>query len=181
MGLSRTFQWLLSPDGHKLKGKRSALEHMVKNNYPTEKIQEMRGLLQEDGWSLHPDLPDSWMYRMSATHTFLCSPEGKNFSREKAAKYAESQGKTEDVQKLKCFNVKNSEKKASKSLALDESSTFDETDSSFAEASNDESEESFQKSEEENDDENDCIITDSDDDEEEEEEDENDNDDIVLD
>ena len=181
MGLSRTFQWLLSPDGHKLKGKRSALEHMVKNNYPTEKIQEMRGLLQEDGWSLHPDLPDSWMYRMSATHTFLCSPEGKNFSREKAAKYAESQGKTEDVQKLKCFNVKNSEKKASKSLALDESSTFDETDSSFAEASNDESEESFQKSEEENDDENDCIITDSDDDEEEEEENDNDNDDIVLD
>ena len=75
-------------------------------------------------------------------------------SREKAVKYAESQGKNDDVQKLKCFNVKNSKKKNSKSLALDESSkdseiSFDETDSSFADASNDESEESFEKSEEE--------------------------------
>ena len=176
LGLKRTFQWLLSPDGHRVKGKRSALEHMIKNNYPTEKIQEMRGLLQIDGWSFHQDLPDSWLYKVSATHTYLCSPEGvKYLSREKAAKFAESQGKTEDLQKLKCFNLKNSEEKNSKSLALDESSSkdgeisFDETDS-FTDASNDESE-SFVRSEEESNNESDCILTDQ----------EDDNDDIVLD
>merc|ERR1712150_353850 len=177
MGLNRTFQWLLSPAGHRLKSKRSALEYMIKNNQPAEEIQVMRGLLQGDGWSLHQDLPDSWMYKTSATHTFLCSPEGKCLSREKAVKYAESQGKKDDVQKLKCFNVRKSEKNTSKSLALDESSSQDsetslvETDSSFMDTSNDESEQSFAASEEESNNGSDCILTDP----------EDDNDDIVLD
>ena len=102
---------------------------------------------------------------MSATHTHLCSPEGKYFSREKAAKYAESQGKNDDIQKLKCFNVKKSEKNTSKTLALDESSFQDsdisllETDDSFMDTSNDESEQSFATSEEYNNG-SDCILTD---------------------
>ena len=89
----------------------------------------------------------------------------------------QAQGKAEDVQRLKCFNPKNSEKKTSKSFALDESSSqdgeisLDETDSSFTDASNAESEQSFVRSEVESNQESDCILTDP----------EDDNDDIVLD
>ena len=184
LGLKRTFQMLLSPNGKKFKGKRSVLEYMIKNGYPEEKISEIRNLMKQDGWVPHQGLPENWLYKLNGHTLCFSSDVGKFFkTREKAFQFLKSRKEDAKFELLRSFSVSGKKEKklipddswSCKSLALDESSSkdgeisFDETDS-FTDASNDESE-SFVRSEEESNNESDCILIDQ----------EDDNDDIVLD
>ena len=56
-GKTKLFE-LISPDGKILPGKRSALAHMVKENYPKDQIEKMRRSLELEGWMKHKNLPE---------------------------------------------------------------------------------------------------------------------------
>ena len=93
LGKNRRGQLFLSPEGQKFNGKRSVLEHMIRRDFPEEKITAMRYLLKYDGWSFHRGLPDSWMFKFSGKKLVFCSPEGKLLeSREKVLGFLKSKG-----------------------------------------------------------------------------------------
>ena len=51
---------------------------MINNNFPAEKISEMRMLMKLDGWAFHPALPDNWMYKLDSWNKrIFCSSSGK--------------------------------------------------------------------------------------------------------
>ena len=54
---------VISPEGKLFKGKRAALAHMIEENYPESKIEELRQSLEKDGWMKHEKLPENWLYK----------------------------------------------------------------------------------------------------------------------
>ena len=56
-------KFFLTPDGLRIAGRKSALQHMIREQYPTEEIHIMRKSMTEDGWSESEFLPKDWIYR----------------------------------------------------------------------------------------------------------------------
>ena len=122
LGMNRTGQMFLSPDGQMLNGKRSVLRHMIRRNFSREKITAMRYLLKYDGWAFHPGLPHNWMYKFSANKLIFWSPEGKLLeSRDKVHQFIKCEGGAnaeEDMKKVQSFNVSRSRGKKEKQRNL---------------------------------------------------------------
>ena len=132
LGRNKTFQLLVSPEGQRFKGKRSALQYLIKNKYPAEDIREMRNLLKSDGWENHPDLPINWMYKVRGTKTVFCSPDGTALeSKEKALEFIKSNdGSESEIELLKSFMSRNGQTEVRKPKKLskpDDSWSSDDT------------------------------------------------------
>ena len=71
---------LLSPEGRMLQGRRVALKYMIDENYPKDKIEEMRALLKFDGWLSDSKLPEKWFYKKAKSGNMVfVSPSGEYF------------------------------------------------------------------------------------------------------
>merc|ERR1740122_542099 len=55
--------YLLSPENHHFQGRRPALKFMIEQNFPDEKIEEMRRCFKHDGWLEDETLPLNWFYK----------------------------------------------------------------------------------------------------------------------
>jgi len=100
---------LLSPDGKVFTGKRSALAHMVKENYPSDQIDEMRHSLELDGWMKHENLPINWLFKkwQGYSSTIFVSPNGLFFKKkEKALSHLENHSRFDDAKLLRAFHFK---------------------------------------------------------------------------
>ena len=95
---------LISPNGIKIKGRRSALLYMTSNNYPEEEIQIVRNGLKKEGWKTDESLPQNWLYKSKSGGLIYCSPKGKLFdSKEKLFK--DDMTSEKDLKKLKLFQL----------------------------------------------------------------------------
>ena len=126
----------LSPNGHTIKSRGSAIRFMIENNYDEDHIDMMKKLLvTEDGWIAHESLPDNWMMRKDCSRTYL-SPTFETFrTKAEVMTFMRKQGSSEEImaQAEKFFNSTFSRIKAepeedvessppSKKLKLDETS-----------------------------------------------------------
>jgi len=67
---------LLSPQGLSFGNRRQAISYMTKQNFPQEKIDEIRQTMVHDGWKEDPLLPLYWRYK--AKRPFLyCTEDGE--------------------------------------------------------------------------------------------------------
>ena len=98
--------YLLSPAGVQLPTKKSALIHMIENNYPEEDVDIMRKNMYSEGWRSHRMLPDKWLYCfMKVNSSFqLISSDGIEFkSLVTAREHIEKNYCQEDAEKLNTF------------------------------------------------------------------------------
>ena len=51
------------PDGQVFSSRTSALQHMINIQADEDSIQELRGCLRHEGWTVHPNLPENWFYK----------------------------------------------------------------------------------------------------------------------
>ena len=62
-------QFFLSEDGNQFACRRSAYQHMIKEEYPDDQILAMRECLVHEGWSDDPMLPSGWKVRKTEGST----------------------------------------------------------------------------------------------------------------
>merc|ERR1719323_1032222 len=62
-------QFFLSEDGNQFACRRSAYQHMIKEEYPGDQILAMRECLVHEGWSDDPMLPSGWKVRKTEGST----------------------------------------------------------------------------------------------------------------
>lgn len=62
-------QFFLDPDAKQFSGRRSALQHMIKNNCSSEDVKIMRKSMSEDGWKESVYLPKDWIFRETARNS----------------------------------------------------------------------------------------------------------------
>ena len=129
IGEKKSFQYLLSHDGQKFRGKRSVLQHMIKNNYSQVDIMKIRSSLKHDGWDYHQNLPENWMYKLRGQRLLFCSSEGKLLeTREKALVHIRSNGTDSDFEALKSFSIcEGPVERKSSPLSIDDSWSEDES------------------------------------------------------
>jgi len=58
-------KYFLSPDGQQYPCRRAALQQMLKSEYEKEEIEEMRSMLQYEGWEKSEHLPLGWLQKIS--------------------------------------------------------------------------------------------------------------------
>lgn len=61
--------FFLSEDGNQFACRRSAYQHMIKENYPEDEIRSMREMLVHEGWGDDDMLPPDWKVRKSEGST----------------------------------------------------------------------------------------------------------------
>ena len=104
--------FFLSEDGCQFACRRSALQHMINESYPTEAVEEMRGKLRHEGWEEDSHLPTGWRVRKSEGSTngmfdvnyYYLSKEGIMFHSTKAVINYMKNNQTysdEDINKIK--------------------------------------------------------------------------------
>ena len=97
---------LLSPEGFLHLGRKAALRHLVKNNYPEEQVQEMRHSLAHEGWSVADGLPYNWLFRRDKKRNIyeFVSPDASFYKSSTAAiRYLEESNFTADKEILEKF------------------------------------------------------------------------------
>merc|ERR1719350_1964365 len=58
-------KFFLAPDGSSFSCRRSGLQHMLKEGFPADQIEDMREMLVHEGWESNPALPKDWKIRKS--------------------------------------------------------------------------------------------------------------------
>ena len=59
------WQWMLSPDGAQFRSRYTAVQHMIKKNYKTKEVEEMKELMiMHEGWQRSGLLPRNWLFKV---------------------------------------------------------------------------------------------------------------------
>ena len=98
-GVSNMFK---SPSGEKMNGKRCVLKFMIKNNYPSDQIQQTRHSLISENWQTNSDLPNNWLLKKDKEgKRRYVSSSGELFkSKDKALRYLKEHGSLSDYSLL---------------------------------------------------------------------------------
>ena len=117
---ANTVTKLMSPNGQLIQGRRLALKYMTQQNYPLNKIAEMKVCLKVEGWSGHERLPTDWLYKSGRDGAAFINSDGAYFkNKEQALKHLHKNGKAESLDTLnvvKAFDVSTSPSKKYKSV-----------------------------------------------------------------
>ena len=105
----RTF--VLSPDKQQYSSRKNALQHMLKNDFPKIKIQEMRGCLKHETFETSENLPVTWFFKISSSdihgqHKMFLTTNGeeiKSFSKALEYMMMNDGYSDEDMDKLQKF------------------------------------------------------------------------------
>ena len=98
---------LFSPDGSSFYCRRSALQHMVKQGFSIEEIDEMRNCLKFEGWEEDSLLPNNWrLKKTDDTENYsLLTGDGDVFNSQKTAlefmESSQDEYNEEDIKNLK--------------------------------------------------------------------------------
>ena len=84
---------LMSPSGKIFPSIRTALVHVVANNFHEDDVARMRkALVTQKLWLTHPALPENWLYQRTSHHNVhFCDPSGQKYeSKDLALKSVEN-------------------------------------------------------------------------------------------
>ena len=104
---SRNMVKIKTSTGETFKGKRAALEFMIKNKYSQEDVEKVRKSLISDGWSYESTLPPNWLYRKkTAERRFsFINEHGVLMKRSDAISHFKNIGDSKYLQILTIFRI----------------------------------------------------------------------------
>ena len=102
---------LLSPERRFFDSFKTALTYLIESQQPEENIEEMRKLMENDGWYRNSSLPESWLFkfqgRPDSQSYFFISAEGQFFRcKEAALKYLNENNLTDEKEKVAAFSLR---------------------------------------------------------------------------
>ena len=114
---------LMSQSGIIFPSIRTALVHVVGNNFHEDDVAKIRkALVTQKVWLSHPELPENWMYQRSNNSNSFCDPNGQKYgSKDLAIKSVEN---PDTIAMLNRFKAEKNPTKSN--LNFDESWKFDE-------------------------------------------------------
>ena len=78
-------KYFLMPDGNQFPSLFSALQFMVKEQYPPADIAQLRNCLKQEGWEYDPLLPTGWQCKITKEKNYYIGRNGEYFTSAKKA------------------------------------------------------------------------------------------------